>query len=251
MPTTGCTNLPDGQVEGSQRRALVTGVGRQAGIGWAVARRLRADGWIVITTGFRGYDDRMAWGADPKALADFEVDFADPSSPTNLFGLLADDGVVSALVMCHCESVDSSISTTTVESFDRHMAVNARSVWLLIREFAAQLGHRSAGGRIVGITSDHTAFNVPYGASKGALDRIVIAAAAELADQHVTANVINPGATDNGWMTDVIRESVLTANLSARISTPEDTANLVSFLLSTDGVWINGQLLYSNGGLRP
>lgn len=41
-------------------------------------------------------------------------------------------GPVTAIVMAHCESVDSSILDTTVESFDRHVAVNARAVWLLI-----------------------------------------------------------------------------------------------------------------------
>ena len=63
------------------------------------------------------------------------------------------------------------------------------------------------GGRIVALTSDHTVHNLPYGASKGALDRIVTAAAVELADRGVRANVINPGPIDTGWMDDEIRAS--------------------------------------------
>ncbi len=50
------------------------------------------------------------------------------------------------------------------------------------------------------MTSDDTVGNLPYGATKGALDRVVLAAAKELAHLHVTANVINPGATDTGWI---------------------------------------------------
>lgn len=187
-------------------------------------------------------------------MADHEVDFADPAAPEALFASLVAEGPITGLVMCHCESVDSDIRSTTVESFDRHFAVNARSIWLLIRAFAAQFPGGTSPvpvGRIVGLTSDHTAFNLPYGASKGALDRIVLAAAVELADVGITANVINPGPNDTGWMSAAVRAAVLDRNLQPRIGKPADTADLVSFLLSPAGGWINGQQLYSNGGLRP
>jgi 3-oxoacyl-[acyl-carrier protein] reductase len=231
------------------RRVLVTGVGRQAGIAAAIADRLRSDGWLVVTAGWRRYDARMSWGADRRPLADHEVDLADPEAPDRLFSDLASGGPVTALVLSHAESVDSDILTTTVESFDRHMAVNARATWLLVRAFARQFPAAAAGaGRIVALTSDHTAFNLPYGASKGALDRIVLAAATELADLGLTANVVNPGPNDTGWMDDDTREAVRRGTLQPRIGTPTDTANLVSFLLSEQGGWINAQLLHSDGG---
>jgi 3-oxoacyl-[acyl-carrier protein] reductase len=230
-------------------RALVTGVGRRAGIAAAVADRLRADGWSVVTAGWRGYDARMAWGPDDRPLADHEIDLSDPGGPDRLFEALARGGPVTAMVLCHAESVDSDIMTTTVESFDLHVAVNARASWLLIRAFARQFP-AGAAGRIVALTSDHTAFNLPYGASKGALDRIVGAAATELAGLGITANVVNPGANDTGWIDDAVRAAVLHRNLQPRVGTPGDTANLVSFLLSDEGGWINAQVLHSDGGLR-
>ncbi len=232
-------------------RVLVTGVSRTVGIAATVAERLRDDGWQVVTTGLRTYDERMEWGADDIALADHEVDFTDAAAPDALFAALAADGPVTALVMCHAESVDSDIFTTTVESFDRHFAVNARSSWLLIRAFARQFPPSAAGaGRIVALTSDATSFNLPYGSSKGALDRIVLAAAVELKDLGLTANVINPGPNDTGWMDDDVKAFVLGGNLQPRLGTPIDTANLVSFLLSEQGEWINRQVLYSDGGRR-
>ncbi|MCU1445354.1 MAG: short-chain dehydrogenase [Cryobacterium sp.] len=106
------------------------------------------------------------------------------------------------------------------------------------------------GGRIVALTSDLTAHNLPYGASKGALDRIVIAATVELADRGVRANVINPGPVETGWMDDDIRASGIAATPAGRLGTAADTANLVRFLFSEPGSWINGQLLYSNGGFK-
>jgi 3-oxoacyl-[acyl-carrier protein] reductase len=236
----------------ASRRALVTGVGRRAGIAAAIADRLRADGWDVVTTGWRSYDARMEWGADENPLADHEVDLSDPDAPDALFGVLADGGAITALVLCHAESVDADIESTTIESFDRHFAVNVRANWLLIRAFARQFPASAAGsGRIVALTSDHTAFNLPYGASKGALDRIVIAAATELAELGITANVVNPGANDTGWMDEMIEGALRRGNLQGRIGTPSDTANLVSFLVSDEGGWINAQLLHSDGGRRP
>lgn len=250
-------------ISNSQGIAVVTGVSRAVGIGLAVAQRLAADGFVVASAGWRGYDERMDWGADdqiPETPGPFyEIDFQNPTAADALFDRVTSDlGAANVLVLCHCESVDSDIYSTTVEAFDRHMAVNARATWQLIKRFAEQLhplniesapnGDRSR--RIVSITSDHTAHNLAYGASKGAMDRIVLAAAIELAELGVTSNVINPGATDTGWMNDEVISAVQRINLQPRIGQPADTANLVSFLCSDEGQWINGQLLYSDGGLR-
>ena len=72
----------------------------------------------------------------------------------------------------------------------------------------------------------------------------------ELADHGVRANVINPGPIDTGWMTDEIRAMGASDTPAGRLGTPEDTADLVRFLLSDQGSWMNGQMLYSNGGFR-
>ena len=76
----------------------------------------------------------------------------------------------------------------------------------------------------------------------------MLASAHELGALGLRANVINPGPTDTGWMTDEIRESAIRQQPTGRLGTPEDVAHLVRFLLSPEGGWINGQLLYSNGG---
>lgn len=157
---------------------------------------------------------------------------------------------MTALVLSHAESVDSGLLDTTVEAFDRHFAVNSRASWLLIREYGLRFrgAPGTVTGRIVALTSDHTVGNLPYGASKGALDRITLAAAHELAHLGVTANVVNPGPVDTGWMSDDLREALVRGPRSAKLGTPRDTAHLVDFLCSPEGQWINGQLLKSNGG---
>ena len=104
--------------------------------------------------------------------------------------------------------------------------------------------------RIVALTSDHTVDNLPYGASKGALDRVVIAAAVELGPRGIRANVINPGPIDTGWMTPEIRELGTKQTPVGRLGSPQDTGDLVRFLMSDAGSWITGQILYSNGGFK-
>ena len=245
--------------------ALVTGVGRTVGIGATVAVDLARAGWDVAISHWQPYDEKMPWGADPDAQRELtdrmtelgarsaavEADLSDPATPARLFDAVERElGVVTALVLCHAESVDSGLLDTSVVSFDLHFAVNARATWLLVKEFGQRFHGDHGSGRIVAFTSDHTAGNMPYGASKGALDRITLAAARELAHLGVTANVINPGPTDTGWMTPELRDEVVRLTPLGRLGTPQDCANLVTFLCSPNGGWINGQLLYSNGGVK-
>lgn len=245
----------------THRAAVITGVGRRRGIGAAIALGLAADGWDLALSYWHPYDDRIGLdhsSQDLDVLASeirdigrsvllLPADLEDPSEAAGLVNEAAAElGPISGLVMSHCESVDSGFLDTTVESFDRHYTVNVRASWLLISSLARQVP--SSGGRVVALTSDQTVNNLPYGSSKGALDRLVIAAAHELAHLGILANAVNPGPVDTGWMDDSTREALTAMQPTNRLGTAEDTANLVRFLLSQQGSWINGQLLYSNGG---
>jgi 3-oxoacyl-[acyl-carrier protein] reductase len=242
---------------------LVTGAGRTAGLGAGIATQLAASGWDVAFTYWSAYDERMPWGVQTGATAAIaqaiaghgaaavaiEADLTDTDAPAQILEAAESRlGNITALVMCHCESVDSGLLDTSIESFDRHFAVNARATWLLIREYGQRFRGAPGTGRIISLTSDHTVGNLPYGASKAALDRITLAAAHELAHLGISANVINPGPVDTGWMTDEIRASGIRQTPLGRLGTPQDTAHLVDFLCSAQGQWVNGQLLMSNGG---
>ncbi|WP_413249382.1 SDR family oxidoreductase [Sinomonas flava] len=243
--------------------ALVTGVGRAVGIGAGIARELARQGWDLAVSYYSPYDARMPWGVQTHdvgrvaaelellgaAVSVVEADLTDPGVPARLLSDAGAGRPIRAMVLSHAESVDSGILTTSTESFDRHVAVNARASWLLVKAFAEQFPPELAGlGRIVALTSDHTVHNLPYGASKGALDRIVLAAARELAPLGIAANAVNPGPVDTGWMDEDTRRALTARQPWGRLGTPADVAGVVGFLLSDAGGWVNGQLLHADGG---
>jgi 3-oxoacyl-[acyl-carrier protein] reductase len=213
--------------------ALVTGGARPNSIAAAIAPRLEADGWDVATSDLREgeYPCDLATTEGPEALVD---------------AVRRDRGPVGALVLSHAHDELSGILDTTAESFDRHVAVNARAGLLLIAAFARQVPED--GGAVVALTSDATTGNLPYGASKGALDRIVISAARELGHLGISANAVNPGPVDTGWMNDETRQALAADQPLGRLGTPTDVADVVAFLMSRPGRWVSGQLLHVDGG---
>ena len=238
--------------------ALVTGAGRLDSIGAGIVRRLATDGWDLALSYWQAPDAPLSEAGDPERLAEtarslgatvalLPGDLTDPAEPERLILAAVEAlGPLRGLVLSHAESRDSAILDTTVESFDRHMIINARASWQLIAAFARQAG--DGGGAIVALTSDAVVYNLPYGASKGALDRIVTAAARELGGHGIRVNAVNPGPIDTGWMNDELREALAHRQPTGRLGQPEDVAKLIAFLLSDDGAWTTGQLIHTDGG---
>jgi 3-oxoacyl-[acyl-carrier protein] reductase len=213
--------------------ALITGAARDNSIAAGIAPRLVADGWDVATSDLTD--------------ADYPCDLATSEGPQALIDAVGRDrGPISALILSHAHDNATGILDTTAESFDQHVAINARACLLLIAAFARQALPDS--GAIVALTSDATTGNLPYGASKGALDRIVISAARESGSLGIAANAVNPGPVDTGWMNDDIRRVVLADQPQGRLGEPADIAAVVAFLVSKPGRWVSGQLLHVDGG---
>ncbi len=249
------------------RGVVITGVSRAGGIGATLARRLGGEGARLFLTGWAPHDAEQPYGEDPdggesvaRALreagteAEFHsVDLADPEAPRQVFeAARAALRHVDVLVANHARSARQTLAELTAEELDRSFAVNARATLLLAREFAAQHDDKASGGRIVLFTSGqyHGAMpeELPYIASKAAVQQLAASLAVELAPRGITVNCVNPGPNDTGYATAEGRRRVEEAMPSGRWGRPDDVANLVVWLCTNDAEWITGQTIASDGG---
>ena len=155
------------------KTALVTGVSRRKGIGFAVALRFAELGANVFIQHFSPHDDDQPWGGDDlgevragitsaqsadAAFGDVSLDLAAPDSASLLMDAACGlTGGVDILVCNHARSgSDGSIFDMTPELLDGHWQVNTRSTLLLTRAFAEQFsGHRETAPRRPGERPEH------------------------------------------------------------------------------------------------
>jgi 3-oxoacyl-[acyl-carrier protein] reductase len=129
----------------------------------------------------------------------------------------------------------------SADTIDRVFSVDARASALMITEFARRLIARGGTwGRIVGLTSGGPLGfpeEVSYGAAKAALENYTMAAAFELADHGVTANVVHPPVTDTGWVTPEVVAAVAASDTLIHVVSPDDVAEVIAYLVS-DHAWL-------------
>jgi 3-oxoacyl-[acyl-carrier protein] reductase len=238
---------------------IVTGASRRVGIGAEIVRVLAADGWSVFTTWWTDYDASMPWGSaagevdellSTTGATGMEADLGDPTVASSVFDAAeAIHGPVRALVNVHTYDPGGGLADIDGDSLDRHLAVNVRGTYLMCREFARRYSAESGPGRIVNFLSGPPLVgSVAYATSKGAVHWMTLSIAGELAPRGITVNAIDPGPTDTGWMEPELLTKLSEANPAGRVSTPNDAARLVRFLLAEEGGWINAQFLHSDGG---
>ena len=248
----------DGPLDG--RVALVTGVSRRAGIGWAVADRLTRLGATVTSTGWRGHDEEMVWGADPASAPappfdHGEHDLEDPAGPADLVDdVVARHGALDILVAVHARSSTQGLDAVTATELDRCWAVNVRSVVLLAQRFAEVHDPARPGGRMVWFTSgQHVApmgGEIAYAATKGALHQLTRSLADVLVGRGIVANCINPGPVDTGWADAGTRATVAAMFPAGRWTTPDEVAGVVELLVRDEGAPIVGQVVDAEAGFR-
>jgi 3-oxoacyl-[acyl-carrier protein] reductase len=251
------------------RVAVVTGVSRRAGIGYAVARRLLAEGAHVLLASWEAHDAQQPWGADEGGtaaiveelggagprLAHVEADFADPAAPGAVVERAIElFGAVDVLVANHAHNSSVVLQDVTAEELDRAWAVNARAVILLVQAYAARRDHTRGDGRIVLFTSGQhlgpMAGELPYAVTKGAVHQMTRSLADAVAEHGVTVNAINPGPVDTGWASDELRGRVASQFPLGQWGRPEDIAAVASWLASSESRWITGQVINAEGGFR-
>ncbi len=198
-----------------------------------------------------------------------ELDFsASESASAALDACEAEFGQVEILVNNHAycsletfdpasvggSQYDASVQLTSARGIDRHFAVNVRATVILMAEFARRHIARDARwGRIINISTDAAdahGLNVSYAASKHAIESYSRSAALELGKYGITCNVVAPGPIQTGYITPDLEREIIQRTPLRRVGTPQDVADVVSFLASDQARWVTGQLLYVGGGFR-
>ncbi|WP_433887844.1 SDR family oxidoreductase [Streptomyces sp. CA-111067] len=255
------------------RVAVITGVSRRQGIGFAIARRLGALGASLFLHHYAPHDREQPWGEDPDgpegvagavagALAGpgariehLGGDLALPGAPERVIAAAAEAfGHVDILVCNHARSGgDGPLGTLDADMLDAHWAANTRSVLLLTQAFAGQHDGRP-GGRVVLMTSGQGLGPMPdeiaYATAKGALAAITPTLADHLADRSITLNTVNPGPVDTGYATPEVHEAVRRHSPAGRWGEPDDPARLIAWLATDEAGWITGQVINTEGGFR-
>jgi len=251
------------------RVALVTGVSRRRGIGYAVAARLAQMGASLFVHHWSPHDADQPWGADPvedvlaglrdqlrggARLGDAALDLADQGAPQRLVEQAGDElGHLDVLVCNQAQSGDDGpLDEVEPTQLERHWRVDALATILLTQAFAAQHDGRD-GGRVVWMTSGQgqgpMSHQLGYAAAKAMLAGLTLSVADDLAGRAILLNTVNPGPVNTGYLDDA-PPALAAAFPQGRLGEPEDPARLIGWLVSDEGRWVVGQVLSSEGGFR-
>ena len=244
---------------GTEPIALVTGVSRRVGIGDAVARRLRSDGATVVATGWPAHDDEQPWDSGPpSADAPERHDLEDPVVPARLVDEVYDRyGRLDIVVAAHARSSSGGLAEVTVAELDRTWAVNVRSIVVLAQRWAERrvdVDDAVPSGRLVFFTSgQHLGAmdtELAYALSKGALHQLALTLDRAMGGCGVVVNCINPGPVDTGYADAEALAIIAERFPDGRWTSPDETADLVAFLVSERGSILRGRVLDAEAGFR-
>ena len=237
--------------------AVVTG--GAAGIGEAIARRLSADGFMIVIAdldGARAEAVASDISAARGGVSGRQVDVSAAESVVALFEWLADHvGRCDVLVNNAGIASTAPLSELPLERWESTIAVNVTGA-LLTTQHAVPLMRNGGRGRIVNISSISgvraSAGRIAYGTSKAAIIGLTRQLAIELARDNITVNSVAPGPVDTDLTravhTEATRQSYLRLVPMNRYGRPEEIAAAVSFLCSEDASYITGHTIPVDGG---
>jgi NAD(P)-dependent dehydrogenase (short-subunit alcohol dehydrogenase family) len=244
---------------------VVIVAGGASGIGAATARRLAEEGATVMI------GDLDAAGAEKVAAgirerggtaAGHRFDISDDAACAGLVAITVEtfggvDGLfnVAADLSERTLGRDTDLVDVPLEVWRRSLDVNLTGYFLTARHAVPAMLARGGGAivnTISGLVLHGDPRRVSYGSSKSGVVALSKHIATRWGKENIRCNVVAPGLvlTENSvaMNSEEYRRTVFEMLRSPRFGRPEDIAAAVTFLLSADGEWINGQVLPVNGG---
>ena len=233
------------------RVALVTGAA--GGQGWAIAKRLRAEGYSVAACDRRAHELATAVSelGDDKVIA-LELDVTSEAGwQSAVDATIGRFGALTTLVNGAGVLHRASLADETAEGFENSWRVNCFGAFLGIH---AALNHLRAAqhAAVVNICSTGAIRAFPhhaaYGSAKWALRGLTQNAAAELAPLGIRVNAVFPGPIATPMLDDATQLRLAASSAFGRIGQPSEIADAVAFLVSERASFITGSELVVDGG---
>jgi gluconate 5-dehydrogenase len=244
----------------SGRTALITG--SSGGLGLAMARGLGEAGASVVLNGRN--EAKLAAAAAPLKAAGLGVsvsafDVADETAVVAAFERFDAEGTaIDILVNNAGVTLRKPMLELQTEEWRRVIETNLTAAFVVGREAARRMIARGGGGKIVNIASLASevarATIAPYTSAKGGLRMLTRSMAAEWASHNIQANGIGPGYIETELTAPLRADAkfdawVKTRTPSGRWGKPDDLIGATVFLASRASDYVNGQMIYVDGGL--
>jgi len=234
------------------RTALVTGGTR--GIGAAISRALKAEGYTVAAT-YAGNDEAAAKFTGETGIKTYKWNVADyDESKAGIAQVEADLGPIEIVVANAGITRDAPFHKMTPEKWREAIDTNLSGVFNTVHPVWPGMRERGFGRVIVisSINGQKGQFaQVNYAATKAGDRGIVKSLAQEGAAKGITANAVCPGYIATEMVMAVpekVREAIIAQIPAGRLGEPEEIARCVTFLASDDAQFINGSTISANGG---
>lgn len=233
------------------RTALVTGGSR--GIGEAISKKLKADGFEVAAN-YAGNDAKAAAFTEATGIKTYKWNVADyEASKAGLARVEAEVGLIDVVVANAGITRDAPFHRMTPEQWSEVIDTNLTGVFNTVHPIWPGMRERKFGRVIVisSINGQKGQFaQVNYAATKAGDLGIVKSLALEGARVGITANAVCPGYIATEMVMAVpekVRESIIAQIPAGRLGEPEEIARCVAFFASDDAGFINGSTISING----
>jgi 2-keto-3-deoxy-L-fuconate dehydrogenase len=244
--------------------AVITG--GASGIGKAIATRLAANGaqvWVLDIDGAAAQTTAQEINNAGGGARSLACDVADPVSVSGVFSSIAAEGPINVLINSAGIAHIGTITTTSVQDFDRIFRVNVQGTYLCMQAAISTMAGQS-GGLIINLCSMAASAGIPdrfaYSMSKGAVRAMTLSVAKDFVDKNIRCNCISPARVHTPFVDGYLKrnypgkeaemlQALAKTQPIGRMARPEEVAGLAVYLCSDAASFLTGADIPFDGGV--